>query len=83
MRCYIGLDALYFVKYLQDGSYENTRIDSIESITAMRCYIGFDTLYFVKYLQQSTESPIFDASFWSENGVSSSHERNKIGDSVL
>ncbi len=35
---------------------------------------------------QSTESPIFDASFWSENGVSCpqcGHERNKIGDSVL
>ncbi len=27
--------------------------------------------------------PDFDASFWSENGVSCSHERNKIGDSVL
>ncbi len=53
----------------------------------------------VKYLQygltkykrtqwhdQSTESPIFDAPFWSENGVSCpqcGHERNKIGDSVL
>ncbi len=24
----------------------------------------------------------FDAPFWSENGVSSSHERHKIGDSV-
>jgi hypothetical protein len=34
-------------------------------------------------LKQSTESPIFDASFRSENGVSCSHERNKIGDSVL
>jgi hypothetical protein len=34
-------------------------------------------------LDQSTESPILDASFWSENGVSCSHERNKIGDSVL
>jgi hypothetical protein len=33
--------------------------------------------------KQSTESPIFEASFWSENGVSCSHERNKIGDSVL
>jgi hypothetical protein len=32
---------------------------------------------------QSTESPIFDAHFWSENGVSSRYERNKIGDSVL
>jgi hypothetical protein len=32
---------------------------------------------------QSTESPIFDAPFWSENGVSCPHERNKIGDSVL
>ena len=32
---------------------------------------------------QSTESQIFDASFWSENGVSWSRERNKIGDSVL
>ncbi len=35
---------------------------------------------------QSKESPIFDASFWSENGVSCpqcGHERNKIGDSVL
>ncbi len=53
---------------------------------------------FVKYLQdgftkiqthamsrpwQSTESPIFDAPFRSENGVSCPHERNKIGDSVL
>jgi hypothetical protein len=28
-------------------------------------------------------APIFDASFWSEKGVSCSHERNKIGDSVL
>jgi hypothetical protein len=34
-------------------------------------------------LMQSTESPIFDASFGSENGVSCSHERHKIGDSVL
>ncbi len=37
-------------------------------------------------LKQSTESPILDASFWSENGVSCpqcGHERNKIGDSVL
>jgi hypothetical protein len=35
---------------------------------------------------ESTESPIFDAPFWSENGVSCpqcGHERNKIGDSVL
>jgi hypothetical protein len=32
---------------------------------------------------QSTESPIFDAPFWSENWVSCPHERNKIGDSVL
>jgi hypothetical protein len=35
---------------------------------------------------QSTESPIFDASFWSEIGVSCpqcGHERNKIGDSVI
>jgi hypothetical protein len=32
---------------------------------------------------QSTESPIFDASFWSENGVSCPHERKKIGDSVI
>ncbi len=32
---------------------------------------------------QSAESPIFDAPFWSENGVSCPHERNKIGDSVL
>jgi hypothetical protein len=32
---------------------------------------------------QSTESPIFDAQFWSENGVSCPHKRNKIGDSVL
>jgi hypothetical protein len=31
---------------------------------------------------QSTESPILDALFWSENGVSRPH-RNKIGDSVL
>jgi hypothetical protein len=39
-----------------------------------------------RHLTQSTESPIFDASFWSENGVSCpqcGHERNKIGDSVL
>ncbi len=46
-----------------------------------------DTIPLVKSwsdgLHQSTESPIFDASFWSENGVSCSHERNKIGDSVL
>ncbi len=28
-------------------------------------------------------NPIFDAPFWSENGVSCPHERNKIGDSVL
>ncbi len=32
---------------------------------------------------QSAESPIFDAHFGSENGVSRPHERNKIGDSVL
>jgi hypothetical protein len=35
---------------------------------------------------KSSESPIFDAPFWSENGVSCpqcGHERNKIGDSVL
>ncbi len=36
-------------------------------------------------LVQSMESPIFDASFWSENEESCSRrrERNKIGDSVL
>jgi hypothetical protein len=33
--------------------------------------------------RQSTESPILDAPFLSENGVSCPHERNKIGDSVL
>jgi hypothetical protein len=41
---------------------------------------------FVNASHQSTESPILDASFWSENGVSCpqcGHERKKIGDSVL
>ncbi len=41
---------------------------------------------FFQTTKQSTESPIFDASFWSENVVSCpqcGHERNKIGDSVL
>jgi hypothetical protein len=33
-------------------------------------------------MKQSTESPDFDAPFWSENGVSCPHKRNKIGDSV-
>jgi hypothetical protein len=32
--------------------------------------------------QQSTESPILDAPFWSENGVSCPHERNKIGTTI-
>jgi hypothetical protein len=32
---------------------------------------------------QSTESPILDAPFWSDNGVSCPCERNKIGDSAL
>jgi hypothetical protein len=32
---------------------------------------------------QSTESPILEAPFWSENGVSCPRERNKIGDSAL
>jgi hypothetical protein len=47
----------------------------------MRC-VGFSADATI----QSTESPIFDAPFWSENGVSCpqcGHERNKIGDSVL
>jgi hypothetical protein len=53
-----------------------------ESITAantamMRCCIGFEAL------SQSTESPIFDAHFWPEHGISCPYERNKIGDSVL
>ncbi len=34
------------------------------------------------HLMQSTESPIFDATFWSENGVSCPHERHQIGDSA-
>jgi hypothetical protein len=36
-----------------------------------------------RYSEQSTESPILDAPFWSENGVSCPCERNKIGDSAL
>jgi hypothetical protein len=39
--------------------------------------------FVLQLANQSTESPILDASFWSENGVSCSHERNKIGDSVI
>ena len=37
----------------------------------------------LEYRDQSTESPIFDAPFWSENWISCPHERHKIGDSVL
>jgi hypothetical protein len=36
-----------------------------------------------RHVNQITESPIFDAPFWSENGISCPYERNKIGDSVL
>ncbi len=51
---------------------------------------GFEQKYAIsgpnECAYQSTESPIFDAAFWSENGVSCpqcGHERNKIWDSVL
>jgi hypothetical protein len=60
-------------------------------------FFGLMRLYFVKQLHDGltktharndmpmrcTESPILDALFWSENGVSCPRERNKIGDSVL
>ncbi len=60
--------------------------------TACFCICKRYTFVFVKVcklltkthaLEQSTESPILDAPFWSENGVSCPCERNKIGDSVL
>ncbi len=41
------------------------------------------TIFCYQSCKQSTESQIFDAPFWSRNGVSCPHERNKIGDSVL
>jgi hypothetical protein len=67
----VGVDALFFVKYLQDG-FTSTHARDEDDSDALR-----------SDLMQSTESPILDASFWSENGVSCSHERNKIGDAVL
>jgi Zn ribbon nucleic-acid-binding protein len=50
--------------------------------------VSMDVLYFLTFSSPKPEHGIadFDASFWSENGVSCpqcGHERNKIGDSVL
>jgi hypothetical protein len=47
-------------------------------------YYRLQTFYKYKSLitqttEQNTESQILDAHFWSENGVSCPHERNKIG----
>jgi hypothetical protein len=61
------------VKLLEIAQSRHTKDHS----NAIRCVISVDAT------DQSTESPIFDAPFWSENGVSCPHERNKIGDSVL
>ncbi len=82
-----------FVKYLQDGF---TKIQTHAMTWRCVAFFGWVRLYLCKIFarwvynntntrwhDQSTESPILDAPFWSENGVSCPCERNKIGDSVL
>jgi hypothetical protein len=48
IRCSLEFDALYLVKYLQDGFTLYTRMRWHD---AMRCTLEFDALHLVKYLQ--------------------------------
>ncbi len=78
----VGAMRLYFGKIFARWVYNNTNArNDMTMRCSMRLYLG---KIFARWAyNQGTESPIFDASFWSENGVSCSHERHKIGDSVL
>ncbi len=82
MRCFFRDGCVCIgVKYLQDGFTKWQTLAMTRRCVAF--FSGWMRLYRGKIFAQSTESPILDAPFWSDNGVSFPYERKKIADSVL